>query len=298
MDSPQLQQVIQKLRARLAQPGKTVDDGRLSYEGPMGMGSFALDDDIACEEVGAGGVPSEWVTAPGADADRIMLYLHGGGYIIGSPRTHRITCARLSREAGVRVLDVGYRLAPENPFPAPVEDTLAAYRWLLSNGADPAKIVIGGDSAGGGLAVSAMVAMRYLGEPLPAGGICFSPWTDLEMTGKTMDTNAEVDPSVSRERLEGMAKPYLAGKNPRAPLASPMHADLRGLPPLLIMVGSVEVLVDDAKRLADRAEKAGVDVTLEVWPDMPHNWHTYAPMLPEGQQAIERMAEFMKAHMS
>ena len=112
MDSPQLQQVIQKLRARLAQPGKTVDDGRLSYEGPMGMGSFALDDDIACEEVGAGGVPSEWVTAPGADADRIMLYLHGGGYIIGSPRTHRITCARLSREAGVRVLDVGYRLAP------------------------------------------------------------------------------------------------------------------------------------------------------------------------------------------
>ena len=175
MDSPQLQQVIQKLRARLAQPGKTVDDGRLSYEGPMGMGAFALDDDIACEEVGAGGVPSEWVTAPGADNDRIMLYLHGGGYIIGSPRTHRVTCARLSREAGVRVLDVGYRLAPENPFPAPVEDTLAAYRWLLSNGADPAKIVIGGDSAGGGLAVSAMVAMRYLGEPLPAGGICFSP---------------------------------------------------------------------------------------------------------------------------
>ena len=296
MDSPQLQEVIRRLQARLAKPRKYVEDDRFNYEEMMQV--MPLEDDVVCERVSAGGVHAEWVSAPGAREDHVMLNLHGGGYILGSSRTHRVTCGRLSRAAGVRVLSLDYRLAPESPFPAPVEDSVAAYRWLVSNGTNPSNIVLVGDSAGGGLAVSVLVALRYLGEPMPAAGICFSPWIDLAQTGGTMDSNAKVDPSVSRERLAGMAKPYLAGKDPQSPLASPLHADLRGLPPLLILVGSVEVLVDDAKRLADRAKTAGVDVTLDIWDDMPHNWHTFAPILPEGQQVIELMGKFTQKHMA
>ena len=292
--SQQLEAVIQMLRAGIVKPSKGIEDDRASYEERMSR--FPLDDDIKCERVGAGGVPAEWVVAPEAVDDRIMVYLHGGGYLVGSMRTHRVTLSKISRVAAARVLGLDYRLSPESHFPAPVEDTVAAYRWLLSNGADPKKIVFGGDSAGGGLTVSAFVALRYLGEPLPAAGICISAWTDLDHTGESMITNAEVDPNISRERLTGMAKTYMGGKDLRAPLASPIYADLHGLPPLLIMVGSIEVLLDDSTRLAERARAAGVDVTLEVWDDMPHNWPLFAPILPEGQQAIGRIGEFIRKH--
>jgi acetyl esterase/lipase len=222
--------------------------------------------------------------------------LHGGGYVFGSMRTHRVMLAHISRAAQARVLGLEYRLAPECPFPAPVEDTVAAYRWLLSNGEDHKKIVIGGDSAGGGLMVAALVALRYLGEPMPAAGVGLSAWTDMEATGNSFVTNAEVDPSVNRDRLIKIGKTYLGGKDPRAPFASPIHADLTGLPPLLLQVGSIETLLDDSTVLAERGREAGVEVEVDVWDDMPHVWHHFAPILPEARDAIKRIGEFMRKH--
>lgn len=297
--SKELDQVLEIYRARAEARATSkrwsVDDDRAASE--KAMAGVTLDDDIKCERVSAGGVSAEWVCAPGAADGTTLLYLHGGGYVIGSVRSHRVMLSRMSRAGGVRTLGLDYRLAPEFPFPAPVEDSVAAYRWLLANGADPRKIVVGGESAGGGLTVSTFVALRYLGEPLPAGGVCISSWADLAHTGDSMLSNAEVDPSVNLDRLEWFAGHYLGGKDPLAPLASPLYADLTGLPPLLIMVGSIEVLLDDSTRLAERAQAAGVDVTLEVWDDMPHNWPMYAHILPEAQQTIDRVGEFVREHI-
>ena len=292
--SPQLDRVINMIRARATAPRKTIEDDRVSYE--TMLSGMTLDDDIATERVGAGGVPAEWIWAPGVSKGSVMLYLHGGGYVLGSMRTHRVMLAHLSRASGFSVLGLEYRLAPEHPFPAPVEDTLAAYRWLLSRGYDPRKIVLGGDSAGGGLVVAAMVAMRYVGEPLPAAGVCISPWVDMEATGQSFVTNATSDPSVAKDRILRIASLYLAGKSPQAPLASPVHADLRGLPPLLVQVGSIETLLEDAKALTQRAQAAGVLAEWEVWEDMPHVWHHFAPILPEAQQAIARIGEFVRKY--
>jgi acetyl esterase/lipase len=226
----------------------------------------------------------------------VILYLHGGGYLFGSARTHRVMLAHMARAAKARVLALDYRLAPEIPFPAPVEDSVSAYRWLQAQGISPHKIAIGGDSAGGGLVVAALVALRSVGEPMPAAGVCISAWTDMESTGTSMATNAEADPSVSKERLLKIAKVYLGGKDPRAPLASPIHADLTGLPPLLLQVGSIEVLLDDSTMLKSRAKEAGVSVEMEVWEDMPHVWHHYAPILPEARKAIGKIGEFVLEH--
>jgi acetyl esterase/lipase len=187
-------------------------------------------------------------------------------------------------------------LAPEFIFPAQVDDSVAAYRWLLSNGANPKKIVIGGDSAGGGLMVATLVALRYLGEPMPAAGVGISPWVDMEANGKTFITNAEVDSMVDRDMLLHVAGIYLGGKDPQAPLASPIHADLTGLPPLLLQVGSIETLLDDSNEMARQAKAAGVEVEVDVWDDMPHMWHGFAPILPEARQAIQRIGEFMQQH--
>ena len=292
--SAELDQVLGMIRAGAAEVRVTIDDRRLSYE--RRMSAWPMDDDVTTARVGAGGVPAEWIVAPDASQDRIMLYLHGGGYVYGSMRTHRVMLAYISRAAGCRVLGLDYRLAPENTFPAPVEDTIAAYRWLLSNGADPAKIVFGGDSAGGGLMVASLVALRYVGEPLPAAGVGISAWTDMEATGQSFKSNAEVDPSITKDLVLSVAKTYLADKDPKAPLASPIHADLHGLPPLLFQVGSIESLLDDTNVLAERAKEAGVQVEVEVWDDMPHVWHDYAPILPEARQAIGRIGEFVRQH--
>ena len=296
MRSPQLEELVRMLQGRLNDRRDSPDDDRLSYERMMAR--FPMDEDIATQRVNAGGVPAEWIDAPGADQSRVLMYLHGGGYVIGSMRTHRTTLGRISRAAGVRVLGLDFRLAPENPFPAALEDSVSSYQWLLSQGFKSSGIAFAGESAGGGLVVSTLVALRYLGEPMPAAGIGGSSWADLEQSGASMVTNAEVDPSVTSKGLWKRCAMYMGGKDPRAPLASPVHADLTGLPPLLLMVGSVEVLVDDSTRLAEKGREAGVDVTLEVWDDMPHNWHTFAPMLPEGQRAIERMSDHLRRHMS
>ncbi len=294
MASPELDTVLQMIQARSQEVRHTIEDNRLSYERIMSV--LPMDDDIETERVGVNGTPAEWISAPESQENRVILYLHGGGYLFGSARTHRVMLAHMARASKARVLALDYRLAPEIPFPAPVEDSVSAYRWLLDQGISAKKMVIGGDSAGGGLAIAALVALRSVGEPMPAAGVCISAWTDMESTGQSHTTNAESDPSVSKERLLKIAKVYLAGKDPTAPLASPIHADLTGLPPLLLQVGSIEVLLDDSTLLKSRAKAAGVSVEMEVWDDMPHVWHHYAPILPEARKAIGRIGEFVLEH--
>jgi monoterpene epsilon-lactone hydrolase len=282
----------------------TVDGSRLAFEELMPQ--FPLDDDVVYEAINAGGVAAEWISVNGthngsqektngeSTNEPVILYLHGGGYVIGSMRSYRGFLSRISRAADARVLGLDYRLAPEFPFPAALDDAVVAYRWLLSQGVEPGNIVIGGDSAGGGLTMSTLVALRYLGEPMPAAGVCISPWVDLEGTGESMISKAEVDPVVQKEMLGFMTQLYMGDRDLRAPLAAPLYADLRGLPPLLIQVGTAETLLDDSTRLADKAKSSGVNVELSIWEDMIHVWPIFAPVLPEGQQAIERIGEFVR----
>jgi len=294
MASPQLEAIVRVLRSGPPLAGLSVEEQRAIFARLTSR--FQPGEDVRCQTVDAGGVPAEWITTPEAAAERAIYYLHGGGYVMGSINTHREMISRIARAAGARVLAIDYRLAPENPFPAAVEDCTAAYRWLLSTGADPARLVIAGDSAGGGLTVATLVALKDAGEPLPAAAVCLSPWVDLELLGESMTTKAEVDPLVQRDVGVQWTKAYLGDAHPRTPLATPLYADLTGLPPLLIQVGTEESLLDDAKRLAERAKSAGVDVALEVWDDMIHVWQFFASMLPEGQQAIDRIGEFIRKH--
>jgi monoterpene epsilon-lactone hydrolase len=296
MSQQQLQQIIQMLKAQPIAGRPTVQETRANFEQMAGL--FPVAADVQCEPVSAGGVKSEWVTAPGADAGRAVLYLHGGGYVIGSINTHRDLASRISRAAKARVLLIDYRLAPEHPFPAAVEDSVAAYRWMLAQGLKPNRIAVAGDSAGGGLAVAALVAIRDAKLPIPGAGVCLSPWVDMEGIGKSMESKAAIDPVVQREGLLGMAAAYLGGQNPRSPLAAPLYADLKGLPPLLIQVGEAETLLDDSTRLADRAKAAGVSAKLEVWPEMIHVWQMFASFLPEGQQAVDGIGSFLKEHIA
>ena len=293
--SPELDQVIELVKTREVDESQGATEGRRRSFEQM-VDGFTIDVPARYSRVNAGGVTAEWVAADGASDSRVVLYFHGGGYIIGSPRTHRPMLAHLSRDSAARVLSLDYRLAPEHPFPAPIEDAVASYRWLLQEGFDPSRIALGGDSAGGGLTVAALVQIRYLGLPVPAAGVCVSPWVDMEGLGESMETRAEADPMVGRENLMVSAKTYLGGADPRAPLAAPLYADLRGLPPLLIQVGDAEVLLDDSTRLAGIAREAGVKVQMDVWDDMIHVWPLFAPILPEGKQAIAQAGEFIKKH--
>ena len=293
--SPELEQVISLVQSREIDESQGATEGRRRSFERM-IDGFTIDVPAKYSRVNAGGVTAEWVTAEGASDSRVVLYFHGGGYIIGSPRTHRPMLAELSHASGARVLALDYRLAPEHPFPAPVEDSVAAYRWMLNEGYDPARIAVAGDSAGGGLTVAMMVQARYVGLPTPGAGVCISPWVDMEGLGDSMETRAEADPMVMKEGLLLSAKTYLGGNDPRAPLAAPLYADLRGLPPVLIQVGDAEVLLDDSTRLAGVAREAGVEVQMEVWDDMIHVWHLFAPILPEGKQAISQAGEFIRKH--
>ena len=294
-NSPELEQVITLLKSREIDESQGATEGRRRSFERM-IDGFTIGVSAKYSRVNAGGVTAEWVTAEGASESRVVLYFHGGGYIIGSPRTHRPMLAELSQTSGARVLALDYRLAPEHPFPAPVEDAVASYRWLLNEGYDPARIAVGGDSAGGGLTLAMMVQARYVGLPMPGAAVCISPWVDMECLGDSMETRAEADPMVMKEGLLLSGKTYLGGSDPRAPLAAPLYADLRGLPPILIQVGDAEVLLDDSTRLAGLAREAGVEIQMDVWDDMVHVWHLFAPILPEGKQAISQAGEFIKKH--
>lgn len=259
---------------------------------------FPPPDDVRFTDADAGGVPAEWTVAPGASADRVVLYFHGGAYSTCSPRTHRRFTAALSRETGANVLVPDYRLAPEHAFPAAVDDAVCAYRWLLNRGLATGHLAVAGDSAGGGLTIAALVAARDAGLRLPAAAAVLSPWTDLELAGESIKTKVDVDPTIQVQSVKESADWYLAGADPRNPLASPIHADLTGLPPLLVHVGSREVLLDDATRLAERARDCGVDVTLEIWPEMIHVWHLFTGLVPEADEGMRRVAKFLREHLA
>lgn len=235
----------------------------------------------------------EWVAAPRARSDCVILYLHGGGYVSGSPRTHRALMGHLSRHARAYILALDYRLAPEHVFPAALEDAWAAYWWLLNRGVPPGRIAVAGDSAGGGLALALLLALRDAGAPLPAGGICFSPWVDLALTGASLHKNKLTD-FINEDILRATAEMYLGGHDPRDPLVSPLYADLRGLPPLLVQAGSAELLYDDSRRLAHNARKAGVDVQFDVYEGMVHVFQFMYLIEPKSRWAVQAAARFAR----
>jgi monoterpene epsilon-lactone hydrolase len=253
--------------------------------------------DIGLEPIDANGVAAEWSLAPGSDPSKVLLFFHGGGYCSGSIVSHRGMVTEAGRAAQARTLAVGYRLAPEHPFPAAIEDARSAYRFLLDQGVAPSKIAIGGDSAGGGLTLALMTSVRDAREPLPACAWLVSPWVDLRMSGANLAEKAAIDPLISKPYLEELASAYLAGADPANPLVSPLNADLAGLPPLLVQVGSAETLLDDAVRIARRAGAADVRVNLEIWPHMIHAWHLWAAQLEAGRRAIASGGAFIRAHL-
>ena len=244
-------------------------------------------------ELALGGVPAVRVARSESQPGRHVLFLHGGGYITGSAALYRHITWRFAAAAQAELIAIDYRLAPEHPFPAALDDAAAAWHALLAEGADPANCVIMGDSAGGGLALALALKLRDEGSPLPAALVALSPWTDLAMTGESCWQDA-ADPMLKSDCLKPFAAQYLGAADPRHPYASPLYGDLRGLPPTLLQVGSDEILRDDSIRIAERMREAGCNVTLEVWPRMPHVWHAFAPLMPEARRGISRVGEFVQ----
>jgi monoterpene epsilon-lactone hydrolase len=288
--------VVRAHLAKLPPPGTLgIAEQRDQYDRAERV--FSLPADVAVERVAAPERPAEWLRAPGARGDAALVYLHGGGYAIGSPRSHRHLAAAIGIAAGLPVLLLDYRLAPEHPFPAAVDDAVAACRWLVAGGLPSGRIALAGDSAGGGLVVATLLGLRDGIQVRPAAGVCISPWTDLTCTAQSYESRAKSDPIVVRGMVQAMARAYLGNTDPRTPLASPVHGDLRGLPPLLIHVGSDEVLLDDALALDRRATAAGVEVTIEVWDHMVHVWHWFLPMLDEAQRAVDGIGAFLRQRL-
>lgn len=244
----------------------------------------------------ANGVPGEWVIPAGAGSERVILYLHGGAYNAGSTRSHRALAANIAYASRARALTIDYRLAPEHPYPAALTDAFSAYQWLLESDIRLEQLVVTGDSAGGGLTIALLVALRERGIPMPAAAVVLSPWTDLTDSGESWQENAKADYMINGPKLKEAARLYLKDVSPRTPLASPVYANLHGLPPLLIQVGSEEVLLSDSMRLAENARLSGVEVTLDVWEGMQHVWQFAASLVPEARQAIEKIGEFIRAH--
>jgi epsilon-lactone hydrolase len=247
--------------------------------------------------VDAGGVPAVSIATPASRADRHILFLHGGGFVAGSSALYRHVTWRFAAAARARVLSVDYRLAPEHPFPAALDDAVNVYRWLLSEGAEAHHVAVMGDSAGGNLAFAMLLKARDETLPLPGAVVGLSPWLDLALTGPSFRLNAEADPMLNADNASKLVRDYLNGADPLAPHASPLYGDLAGLPPALIQVGSDEIIRDDAVRMAERMRSAGDHVELEIWPRMPHVWHLFATILPEARRAIARVGEFLETRL-
>ena len=296
MPSQAMRDAIDTLRDRqkasASQAPPTLEERRAAFI--PGDRLYPVPDDVLVSEVTAGGVPAHWLAAPGTDPGRVLLFLHGGGYELGSLRSDGELAARLGRASGMRVLLPEYRLAPEHPFPAAINDVLAAWHWLRAGQHLSARsLAVAGDSAGGGLAVALLVATRDAGEALPAAATLMSPTVDLTSSGASMTERADQDPISTPAMLRQFASGYLAGADPKTPLASPLFASLAGLPPLLIQVGTADLLLSDSERLAAAAAEAGVDVTLEIGEGLPHVY----PLLlgtREAAEATEQAGKFLR----
>jgi epsilon-lactone hydrolase len=299
MPSEEMQAALAALwarrRASERQSAPTVEQARASFApaGPI----HPIPDDVVVTEVDADGVTAHWIDAPGIDADRVLLFLHGGGFQFGSVRSDGELAARLGRASGMRVLFPEYRLAPEHPFPAALDDVRTAWRWLQANGGGPSWMAVAGDSAGGGLALSLLVATRDAGEAQPTAAVLMSPTVDLTSSGASMTERVDQDPISTPALLAQLASDYLAGAEPSTPLASPLFASLSGLPPLLVLVGTSDLLLSDSERLAAAASAAGVDVQLVIGEGLPH---VYPLMLgtPEAAEATTRIGSFLKEQFS
>jgi epsilon-lactone hydrolase len=293
MTATQLDGLVTLLRSRAAPPDYDVAQARERFEKTAVFLGGAPD--AKCEKVDAGGVPAEWVMAPGCDTGRAILYLHGGGYAIGSLNTHRRLAYDISAASAAKVLLIDYRLAPEHPFPAAIDDAASAWRWLLQQGFAANRMAIAGDSAGGGLTIATLVNLRDKKLGLPACAVAISPWVDLEGLGNSLTTRSAQDPMVQKDGLLWMAQMYLNGKDARTPLAAPLHADLKGLPPTLVQVGTAETLLDDAIRIAEKMHAAGVDARLAIWPNMLHVFPLFAPILSEGRDGCIEIGTFIRS---
>lgn len=289
MPSAEMSAITEMMRqARQAPPGArpaSVEEMRAGMESLLA--ALPKVEGVSTEPVDVSGVPAEWTMPQDGDVTGTILYLHGGGYYEGSVTTHRRLVAALCLAAGTRGLSIDYRLAPENRFPAAVEDAVAAYRWLTGEGAEaPSRVVMAGDSAGGGLTFATLIALRDAGDAMPAGAFGISPWTDLAATGESLETRKDRDPFIDPSSIAETVRRYVDDSDLRNPLASPLYGDLTGLPPLLIHVGEAEVLYDDAARMATAARDAGIEVEFAHWPDAFHVWHMMAGLLPEADEAV------------
>jgi epsilon-lactone hydrolase len=286
--------LVAALKRHAPTPEWTIAHHREVFEGAAASRDSEIQ--MARQTLQTPGGLAEWLLPlPGVPRRaKTLLYLHGGGYVMGSLSTIRPLAAQFMEATDADVLTLDYRLAPEDPFPAAVEDALAAYEWLLADGHDPCHVALVGDSAGGGLVISCLLMARDRGLPMPLGGVCISPWLDMTLSAPSVKQNEDKDPQTPKWLLSEMADHYLAGEDPRNPLASPMFAELSGLPPLLLQVGGDEALLDDSVRLHERAQSAGVDVTLELWRGMPHVWHAFSPRLEQGTLAIRAASDWLR----
>jgi monoterpene epsilon-lactone hydrolase len=299
MASPEAEAVKQMLRewgaAQAVGAELTLEEIRANGEGFADL--TAEPQGVKWVEAEAGGIPALWAEPDNAVEDRVVLYVHGGGYVIGSLASYRKFTGHLAKAVGCRVLSLGYGLSPENPHPGPVNDSVAAYRWLLSEGYRPEHLAVAGDSAGGGLTLATLLKLRDDAVPQPAAAVPMSPWADMEGLGGTMTSNADKDLIVQLEGLRGMAGMFLAGGDPRDPLAAPVHGDFRGICPIYIQVGDEETLLDDSVRVAEQARADGVEVQLDVFPEMQHVFQLCAGNMPEADEALARIAAFLRPRL-
>jgi monoterpene epsilon-lactone hydrolase len=301
MPSDAFQETVKAIPELLVEPAGLADD-ELNLNALrlfMSTSKFKASDSTEVRKVSAGGVPAEWIIESGAETDKRMAFFHGGGFVAGKLGSRRPFTSWVSKATGCSVLLVDYRLAPEHPFPAAVEDAFSSYRWMCKNGpcgeGPASKTFIGGDSAGGCLALSTLLELRDANEDLPNAVVTLSAFLDMAVTGKSVANRAGLDLLFKPSHLKKFAELYLAGQDPLEPSVSPLYGDISGLPPILMQVGDAELLLDDSVRFAGKAEKAGVEVTLEVWPEMFHIWQMFGPVFPEAQQAIDRIGEFIRS---
>jgi acetyl esterase/lipase len=288
-------EVLFTLKKRFADTSGVFDVAKQRAEIESMAGMFRPIGPMQCSSVVANGVPAEWIVPSSAEQGRVVLFLHGGSFLSGSIKSHRTLAGNVAIAARARVLLIGYRLAPEHPFPAALEDATAAWEWLLAEGCAPGATAVAGDSAGGTLALALLVHLRDRGRPLPVAAACSSPAPDLTFPGDSFVFNLKKDLMLEPRMERRAVELYLNGADPRQPLASPSFADLRGLPPLLLQVGSHELFLSDVEEFARKARDAGVDTTLAVWPRMQHEWQFAARVLPEGRRAIDQIGEFLQA---